>query len=424
MTERRGSVWFEDRRVGELRADERGRLWFRYVVEWLDGGFPISLRLPLSHGTRELDAHWFFEGLLPEGGARRRLSRQYRLGEDDDAGLLFAMGEDCAGALSVLADDRSPETAGGDAVSLSLEDVARIVHSQGQSLPTPHARRRFSLAGAQDKVPVIVRGSTTCLPDRTHPSTHIIKLETIRKVCFAEQAGSDLARRMGLHVVNTRYHELGGDESTPYLLVERYDRRRDSEGRVRRLHQEDVAQALGYTSDAKYQEDGGPTLGQVATLLRSHTADPISSIRRLGDWQIFNYLAGNSDGHAKNLSLLYESGTPVPTLAPFYDLVCIEMLNRIGAGAYDRRMAFFIGDQAEPERVTRDDWSALARSMGVPARPLLERLKQAAERMPDEARATRESFAETFGDNQVYDRFEEAVRDRCSWTLHSVFGRG
>ncbi len=424
MTERRGGVWYGDRRVGEARAGDGGRLRFRYAAEWLDDGFPISLTLPLSSGTDELDAHPFFEGLLPEGGARRRLCRQYRLSEDDDAGLLFAIGEDCAGALSILPDVLEPETLGGEPTPISQEDLARIVESQGQSLPTSRGRRRFSLAGAQDKVPVIISGTTMSLPDRANPSTHILKLETIRKVCFAEIAGSDLAARMGLSVVDAEYRELSGGTGGPFLLVERYDRYRDAEGCVRRLHQEDVAQALGHTSDAKYQEDGGPRLGDIAALLRRCTADPIESIRRLRDWQIFNYLLGNSDGHAKNLSLLYELGTPVPTLAPFYDLVCIKMLDRIGAGNYDRRMALFIGEQAEPERVTRDDWTALARSISVPPRTLLARLREMAERAPEEARATREAFAESFGDNQVYDRFEEAVRDRCGWTLRSVFGRG
>lgn len=424
MTSRRGHVWYETRCVGALRADEHGRLRFGYDPEWLEDGFPVSLALPLSAGAAEVDAHPFFEGLLPEGGARRRLARQHRLDEHDDAGLLFAIGEDCAGALAILAEDDTPTEDAMPPVALSGEDLRLIVQSHGEALPLPPGRRRrFSLAGAQDKVPVVLDDEAMCLPDRQHPSSHILKLETIRKVCVAEVLGTSLARRMGLDVVPIEYSELEAD-ATPYLLIERYDRRRDDGGRLRRLHQEDAAQALGRTSDAKYEEEGGPTLGDIAELIRRHTVDPIDGIHRLRDWQLFNYLAGNSDGHAKNLSLLYSSESPIPVLAPFYDLVCIEMLNRTGAGTYDRSMAFRVGQHTEPERITRDDWRSFAASIGVPARKLLERLGEMAERMPAEARATREHFAAQHGDNQVYDRFEEAVRDRCSWALRSVFGRG
>jgi hypothetical protein len=56
----------------------------------------------------------------------------------------------------------------------------------------------------------------------------------------------------------------------------------------------------------------------------------------------------------------------LPRLAPFYDLVCIEFLNRIGAASYKRSTAFAIGRLAEPERITRADWELFARNTAVP----------------------------------------------------------
>lgn len=50
--------------------------------------------------------------------------------------------------------------------------------------------------------------------------------------------------------------EFFGDERV--IVVERYDRVvRD--GVVRRVHQEDVCQALGVRPEAKYQSEGGPS---------------------------------------------------------------------------------------------------------------------------------------------------------------------
>ena len=63
-----------------MREDETHALQFAYDAEWLDqGGFPISVNLPLSNGDKEVDAHAFFEGLLPEGRVRQRICRQRKI---------------------------------------------------------------------------------------------------------------------------------------------------------------------------------------------------------------------------------------------------------------------------------------------------------------------------------------------------------
>jgi hypothetical protein len=42
--------------------------------------------------------------------------------------------------------------------------------------------------------------------------------------------------------------------------------------------------------------------------------------------------------------------------------------------------------------------------------------------MPEAASRVRADFAAKHGDNQVRDQFERAIRERCRWTLGSVFG--
>jgi serine/threonine-protein kinase HipA len=418
MNERRGTVWFDGSRVGSLAERDDGRMRFAYEGSWLRGGFAISLSVPLSSDER--DAHAFFAGLLPEGLARQRICRQYRLREDDDMGLLLAIGRDCAGALAVLPADEPPPD-DEPPVAITDDDLARLVESRGQAMPAGAERPRFSLAGAQDKLAVRIDAGGMWLPSWHRPSSHILKFETIRWVCFAEYAANDIARRLGLSVPDVAFNRHPGDPSIPYLRITRYDRRPDVSGTLRRLHQEDMAQALGISSDLKYEQHGGPSLGAIATLLRQHASDPIADIARLRDWQIFNYLVGNSDGHAKNLALLYDVDALVPRLAPAYDLVCIEFLNRLGM-RFDRKLAFFIGDSNMPERVTRDEWTAHAKAIGVPAKRLLERLRQIATELPDLASATRASFAEQFGDNPAMDHLEHSIRDRCRWALRTVFG--
>ena len=181
-----------------------------------------------------------------------------------------------------------------------------------------------------------------------------------------------------------------------------------------------MLQALGLSAALKYQRHGGPSIGDVAELLRAHAARPAEALASLRDWQIFNCLIGNWDGHGKNLALLYAPGHAVPTLAPFYDLISIEFLNLLRPGTWSRDMAFFIGERDEPERIRRSDWLAFARELGMPPRRLLVRVEEMATALPGVARAVREAFAHAHGNAPAYDRLDEAVHRRCRWTLESL----
>lgn len=113
----------------------------------------------------------------------------------------------------------------------------------------------------------------------------------------------------------------------PYLLVERYDRQRDTK---QRLHQEDFCQALGMPPETKYQNEGGPDLLQSFALLRRATrpsAPQVLQVLQLLGAVIFNALIGNHDAHSKNFSLLYTPRGAV--LAPLYDLLSTAVYPRL-----------------------------------------------------------------------------------------------
>lgn len=98
-------------------------------------------------------------------------------------------------------------------------------------------------------------------------------------------------------------------------------------GLIIRLHQEDLCQALGYSSHTKHESEGGPGFKDCIHLVRSVSSSPAEDVMNLIRWQVINLLFGNSNGHAKNLSLLFsEDGI---RLAPFYDLVCTRIYKRI-----------------------------------------------------------------------------------------------
>lgn len=173
---------------------------------------------------------------------------------------------------------------------------------------------RLSLAGAQGKLPLVVREGRVFLPLDDTPSTHILKPEPERfpGLVANELFCLRLAKASGLDVPDAEAGRAGG---VPYLLISRYDRVGNS-----RVHQEDVCQALGFPPERKYQQEGGPLLRDGIALLREWSTAPVLDIRSLIDGLIFNVLIGNADAHGKNYSLLYHKGAR--RLAPFYDLVC------------------------------------------------------------------------------------------------------
>ena len=194
---------------------------------------------------------------------------------------------------------------------------------------------------------------------------------------------------------------------THYVLIERYDRQRDENGQLVRLHQEDFCQALGYGYERKYQEDGGPGFADCYRLVQDVSSDPANDLQHLLHWQIFNVLAGNSDGHAKNLSLLYLTNGEI-RLAPFYDLVCTRAIERI-----DYHLAFAVGNERNPGVITPEHWTILARQCDLRPQFLLNKVRDVATRLQDALDNTRAEFEARFGEYPALQRIENVVIKQC-----------
>ena len=261
-----------------MHRDSFGHIGFRYDPDWLSGGgFGISQTLPLGAGEFTAEqgvVHRFFANLLPEGGFRERVVRDLKI-SDTDFNLLRAIGGECAGALSVLPVERKPLTQHSYR-PINDEELADMVSQRRQPYSWPGEKKpRFSLAGAQNKFPILVREEKYLLPREESPSSHILKFEIAeyRNVPAYETFTTLLARAVGLPVVNI---ELRSASSIHYTITERYDRFLSDEGEVLRAHQEDFCQALGYGHERKYQEDGG-------TVIRSMLRNASGRIKRSGN---------------------------------------------------------------------------------------------------------------------------------------------
>ena len=412
------SVWCEQRLVGHLRRNIQNQIGFRYEQQWLTSGYPISRTLPLQIEEFAPDAglaHRYFANLLPEGRLRERIVRDLKIA-DTDFNLLRAIGGECAGALSIMQSNQD-FSAKPEYLKISDAQLADLTRREGSLYGLSRfARPRLSLAGTQNKCPVVpLRDGEFLLPINGAPSSHILKFESTgyRNVLLYETFTTALAKAIGLPVVDIRLRTMADRH---YVQIERYDRLRVDGGNIVRLHQEDFCQALGYGHESKYQEYGGPSFTDCCNLIRDVSSDPGNDLLHLLRWQIFNVLAGNSDGHAKNLSLLYRLDGQI-RLAPFYDIVCTRAIESI-----DYHLAFAVGNQRDPGNLTREHWDALAQQCGLRTKYVRNQVREIAVRLREQLGRTTEEFEQLYGEYAALQRVERIVKTQCRRTIREIAG--
>ncbi|MFI4991606.1 MAG: type II toxin-antitoxin system HipA family toxin [Solirubrobacterales bacterium] len=372
------SVYLAGRRAGRLIRKENGNLQFRYDPGYdgpaLSQALPVQ---PAAHPNRLCRA--VFGGLLLEGDARLAVARNLGVSSGNDYALLEALGGDCAGAITVLEPGQElPESPATRALDAQGLDVALRELPQRPLAADPAEGTRLSLAGAQAKLPVIIEDGKVSLPlNAAAATTHILKPEPVRFPGLVDNEAfcMGLASAVGLPVATVQKRAC--ISGLPYLLVERYDRNLTSDP-IGRLHQEDFCQALGKSSEHKYQADGGPTIADSVNLLRECSVRPAQDLIAFWRALVFNWLIGNCDAHAKNFSLLYDAS--VPALAPLYDLVSTtaytELTERLAMSVDGARM---IGE------VRLEAWVELAREIDYSERFVVAETSALVARTLDEA---------------------------------------
>ena len=358
-------VWWDGARVGRLAIDSHGDLGFAYEADWVADPRrrAVSVSLPKRlepYGRRE--ARPFFAGLLPEEAQRTAVAHALGVSATNDFRLLERLGGDVAGALTLWPEGEAPPAPLGVAATEPLDDAelqAILDRLPERPLLAGEAGLRLSLAGAQPKLPVVLLNGRIGLPAPGQPSTHILKppIARLPGTTGNEAFAMRLAAALGLRVAGVEARRAG---ERPFLLVERYDRVVSPEGRIRRLHQEDVCQALGVTPEHKYASEGGPIFRDVFDLVRRACVAPAPALLRLLDAAVFNVLVGNADAHGKNYSLLYtDAGLD---LAPLYDLMCTAAYPQVHG-----KLAMKVGGRSVLEDFTADTWDLFAREAGLGA---------------------------------------------------------
>ena len=386
--------------VGQLIQDDGGQMLFEYAESWLENPDAISLSrsLPMRNERfTQKECRGFFGGILPEEDNRKIIARILGISDKNDFAMLEQIGGECAGAITFLpAGTKIPEEDDRYRKLGELELAKILRELPRRPLMAGEDGIRLSLAGAQDKIAVRLENGRISIPRGSAPSSHILKpaIATFEGIVFNEAFCMALAAEAGLGAVKTTIARI---EDIDYLLVERYDRNQDEDSQIQRVHQEDFCQALGIPSEIKYQSEGGPSLVDCFTLLRSASSSPVIDLRSLLDAVIYNLIIGNHDAHAKNFSLLYLPDHSI-RLAPLYDLVSTVFYPEL-----TDRMAMKIGDKGKSELVFPTSIEKFARDAGLAVPPTLKRVPTLASRIleaipkVDKPRNISEKIAELIG---------------------------
>lgn len=330
---------------------------------------PTTLSVGLGHAPNHRATEAFLWNLLPEAENLETAADAAGVRADDLSGMLAALGAECAGAVAVvphaLPRPKRPGRFPEDYRPMSEIEIGEELDALAAGRAPRVRGVRPSLTGVQRKLALHVdaRGNFHA-PVPGAPTTAIVKIAAPLNgqppapgLVENEHYCLKLAKACGLESADATRRTIGRHDA---LVVERFDRVVEG-AEIRRLHQEDFCQALGFSAGAKYAAECA-SASAFATILAA-CRSKILARNRIFDAHLFGFLVGNADAHAKNFALLHETPrAPTTAIAPLYDIVSTLIYPE-----YAVELALPIGGEKNPERIGRTHFERLAEDLGAKA---------------------------------------------------------
>ena len=383
-------TWMNNQRVGELTKLANGAHTFKYAPEWLASRYarPLSLSLPLQRGNITSDAVFnFFDNLLPDSPiVRDRIVKRYHAKSRQPFDLLSEIGRDSVGAVTLIPEDETvtcPIMAWEKLTEARLEEVLTAYKAD---IPLGMIREendfRISVAGAQIRQP----NATLDLSQSVDNEYYCLLL----------------AKELGLNVPDAEIIKAGRVRA---LAVKRFDRRWNTERTVLlRLPQEDMCQTFGLPSSVKYESDGGPGIAQIMAFLMG-SSEALKDRYDFMKFQVFQWLIGATDGHAKNFSVFIQAGGSY-RLTPFYDIIsAFPVLGGTGIHISDLKLAMGLnaskGKKTAIDKIYPRHFLATAKVLKFPEVQMHEILSDFARMIPAALDNVKTSLPTDFPENVV-----------------------
>ncbi|WP_310622353.1 type II toxin-antitoxin system HipA family toxin [Flexibacterium corallicola] len=348
------SVFMNGRRVGTLDRRSSGAISFTYAPHWLEWAhaMPVSRSLPLQPqpyvGAKVVAV---FDNLLPDNpDILNRVADRVGAAGTDAYSMLTEIGRECIGALQFLPDRSPSQPAGTVTGHPRTNDQIEALLNELDVAPLGIRKEhdfRISIAGAQEKTALLFHGGQWISPSGTTPTTHILKPQ-IGKLANEMDLSDSVENEYlclkfldacGLRTAKVSMATFGARKT---LVVERFDRNWTGDGRLLRLPQEDMCQALSVPPNRKYQSEGGPGIVEMMEFLKG-SDEPNQDRHEFFKANILFWLIGATDGHAKNFSIALMPGGGF-RLTPFYDVLSLQpMLDQRRIARKDFRLAMRVG---------------------------------------------------------------------------------
>ena len=365
MSDKRLNITMSGKVVAWIWVDKIEETYkFEYSDEWIKNGYGVSPHLQLNESLKSGTVRRFLQNLIPEGKGLEDITQFAHISKNNTFAIIKAIGYDTSGALMF-----GEYTNNQEAIFRAITDdelANRITNIEESSIVIWDKKERLSLAGVQEKLPVIIKNEQIGLGDGLLSSTHIMKFQTAKhaNIVVNELFCMKLAKKINLNVAEVELYRF---KEHPVLMVKRFDRVY-RENRVERLHVIDGCQMLDLSSTHKYERNFGSGRdvqdiregASFAKLFKSADICEVPAKAKLEmlNWSVFNLIVGNSDAHGKNFSFFVNERGIRPT--PFYDILCIMAHENV---EHDLAMAY--GDEFNPDEVKAYQLREFADAIGL-----------------------------------------------------------
>ncbi len=370
------NIFYKEQKVGIIQVDhETDEFAFAYTHRWRKEGFEISPHIPFDKPASSASIKRFLDNLLPEGRALDIFALFFHVTKNNTLAITREIGNETSGALTFF-DDRVETIPTTTRPVKEVELTDRIKTEDPVRLIIWDGKPRLSVAGVQDKLPIIYHNGKYSFGEGKLASTHILKFETDRQrhLIINEYICMKLAKAVGLACAEVEIKHFG---EKPALLVTRFDRRRISEDEIERLHIIDGCQALDLPPTHKYERNMGTGKGveniregvslQKLFAFSNRCQNPVKTKLQILQWAFFNLLISNSDAHGKNISFF--AGKSGYTLTPFYDMVCIAMYPE-----FEQQLSMGYGNNFSTN-IEKEDIEAMCQACDIHPRLAFKELK-------------------------------------------------
>jgi serine/threonine-protein kinase HipA len=409
----------DGRETGRVIQDDRGRLSFIYKEAWRTAAdaYPLSISMPLAlaeHGNAKIDPYLW--GLLPDNEmVLDHWARKFHVSARNAFGLIASVGEDCAGAVQFVRPERLDAILGEALPPIEWLDEAaiaqrlRTLREDHSAWRIPRDTGQFSLAGAQPKTALLFEDGKWGVPSGRVPTTHILKPPSgdFDGHVENEHFCLELGRALGLPVADSRIMRFQDEVA---FVVERYDRARTATG-LRRVHQEDMCQALSIPPTRKYQNEGGPGIRNIVELLRTYSTNAPEDVQTFLDAVAYNWLIAGTDAHGKNYALLIGAQAQV-RLAPLYDVASVLPYPDIDIERV--KLSMKLGGEYRLRNIQQYHWRKLAEELRVDPEAMIHRVDDFARQLVDFLSEVRRRMTEEGLAHPIIGRLAEALAARAS----------